>query len=438
MTQRPAQARRFVKDVTVRAREQARLLGAPRVEAEHLLLALAATPRWPAGALLADEGLNRAGVLAALDTEFERSLGAVGILLLGFHCPRSACRSPASCAWANRPSSPSGARCCGAPSAVTRASTRWCCCAASCAPTRVWWRVPSLPPGPTARAAGARRCGAGRAGAEQQRRERGVPRGGSGGRRPPPASPGLAAAGQAPGPSAVFGRARPWAATTILGTNTTARGLQRRRDRHHHHHHGAGAARAARRPRLGCAWRRCVPVFLSYVLSFVNLGIYWNNHHHMLIVTEHVSGGDPVGQPAPAVLAVADAVRDAWMGENDFAPTPTAAVRRGAAAGGRRPTTSCRPCILRGQGKDSLLAQAIGRDVKGKISPLLYVVAIAASSGSPGSPTASTCWWPLIWLLPDRRIERAVAGRKARMQGEPSAARAPGEDPEAADERRAA
>ena len=87
MTQRPAQARRFAKDVTVRAREQARLLGAPRVEAEHLLLALAATPRWPAGALLADEGLDRAGVLAALDTEFERSLGAVGILLLGFHLP---------------------------------------------------------------------------------------------------------------------------------------------------------------------------------------------------------------------------------------------------------------------------------------------------------------------------------------------------------------
>jgi hypothetical protein len=80
-------SRRFVKDVTRKAREQARLLGSPRVEAEHLLLALAAAPRWPAGALLADEGLDRCGVLEALDLEFERSLGAVGILLLGLELP---------------------------------------------------------------------------------------------------------------------------------------------------------------------------------------------------------------------------------------------------------------------------------------------------------------------------------------------------------------
>ena len=87
MTHRPGEERRFVREVVTSAREQARLLGAPRVEAEHLLLALAAAPRWPSASLLAHEGLDRAGVLAALDAEFERSLGAVGILLAGFQLP---------------------------------------------------------------------------------------------------------------------------------------------------------------------------------------------------------------------------------------------------------------------------------------------------------------------------------------------------------------
>ena len=86
------------------------------------------------------------------------------------------------------------------------------------------------------------------------------------------------------------------------------RRLQRRRHRHPHHDHGARARRAARR-RPGTPLRPLVPAFLIYVLSFVYLGIYWNNHHHMLHATDRDQRRDPVGQPAPAVLAVARAVR---------------------------------------------------------------------------------------------------------------------------------
>ena len=87
MVERAADTRRFVKEVTSRAREEADLLGSPRVEAEHLLLALASSPQWQAGRLLAEAGLAREGVLDALDLEFERSLGAVGVLLQGFRLP---------------------------------------------------------------------------------------------------------------------------------------------------------------------------------------------------------------------------------------------------------------------------------------------------------------------------------------------------------------
>ena len=178
-------------------------------------------------------------------------------------------------------------------------------------------------------------------------------------------------------------------------------------------------------------------VFLSYALSFVNLAIYWNNHHHMLFVTERVSGAVLWANMHLLFWLSLMPFATAWMGENHFAAAPTAVYGVVLLLAGSA-YYILQTVILREQGKDSLLAQAIGRDVKGKISPPLYVAAIVASFWQSWIAYCLYVLVAAIWLLPDRRIERAVAGRKARLQGEPSAVRAPGDDPEAADERRAA
>ena len=172
-------------------------------------------------------------------------------------------------------------------------------------------------------------------------------------------------------------------------------------------------------------------VFLSYVLSFVNLAIYWNNHHHMLFVTEHVSGGVLWANMHLLFWLSLMPFATAWMGENHFAPTPTAVYGVVLLLAGLA-YYILQTVILREQGKDSLLAEALGRDVKGKISPLLYAAAVGASFWQPWIAYCLYVLVAAIWLLPDRRIERAVAGQKARMQGEASAT------DEAADERRAA
>jgi uncharacterized membrane protein len=169
-------------------------------------------------------------------------------------------------------------------------------------------------------------------------------------------------------------------------------------------------------------------VFFSYVLSFVNLAIYWNNHHHMLFVTERVSGAVLWANMHLLFWLSLMPFATAWMGENHFAATPTAVygvVLLLAALA----YYILQTVILREQGKDSLLAQAIGRDVKGKVSPLLYVAAIGASFWQPLIAYALYVLVAAIWLLPDRRIERALAGRKARAAGETA---------EGADERRVA
>jgi TMEM175 potassium channel family protein len=151
-----------------------------------------------------------------------------------------------------------------------------------------------------------------------------------------------------------------------------------------------------------------LPVFLSYVLSFVYVGIYWNNHHHMLHVTERVNGAILWANLHLLFWLSLIPFVTGWMGENNFAPAPTAlygVVLLAAAIAYR----ILQRVIIAEHGESSLLATAISGDLKGKLSLLLYAIAI---------PTAFLHQWisggiyvltALIWLIPDRRIERALA-----------------------------
>ena len=151
---------------------------------------------------------------------------------------------------------------------------------------------------------------------------------------------------------------------------------------------------------------RCCRCFLSYVLSFIYLGIYWNNHHHMLHTVKHVSGGILWANLHLLFWLSLFPFVDGWMGENHVAPVPTAfygfvllmaAIAYFAFAARHYCQT----------GRDSLLAAAIGSDWKGKLSPVLYLVAIPLSFMHPWLGSALYVFVALMWLIPDRRIERA-------------------------------
>jgi uncharacterized membrane protein len=150
------------------------------------------------------------------------------------------------------------------------------------------------------------------------------------------------------------------------------------------------------------------PVFLSYVLSFVYLGIYWNNHHHMLHATERVSGNVLWANLHLLFWLSLVPFVTAWMGENHFAPAPTAlygAVMLLAAIA----YWILLRTILAAHGPHSLLATAVGRDLKGKLSPLLYLIAIPSAFVREWIAGALYVIVALIWLIPDRRIERMVS-----------------------------
>jgi uncharacterized membrane protein len=151
-----------------------------------------------------------------------------------------------------------------------------------------------------------------------------------------------------------------------------------------------------------------LPVFLSYVLSFVYLGIYWNNHHHMLHTTRRATG--PMLWANLHLLFWLSLVPFAtgWMGENDFADAPTAlygCVLLMAALA----YLLLQRLIIRSQGPDSVLRRAIGRDWKGKLSFALYAAAIPVSFHARGLALAIYVLVAPVWLVPDRRIERALA-----------------------------
>jgi uncharacterized membrane protein len=150
-----------------------------------------------------------------------------------------------------------------------------------------------------------------------------------------------------------------------------------------------------------------IPVFLSYVLSFVYLGIYWNNHHHMLHAFKKVTG--PILWANLHLLFWLSLIPFAtgWMGENHFAAAPSAlygAVLLMAAIA----YWILQQLIIASQGADSLLKIAIGADWKGKLSPILYLIAIALAFWSHWVSLGLYVFVALLWLVPDRRIENAL------------------------------
>jgi len=156
------------------------------------------------------------------------------------------------------------------------------------------------------------------------------------------------------------------------------------------------------------ALRPLFPVFLSYVLSFIYLGIYWNNHHHMLHVTRQVSGAILWANLHLLFWLSLIPFTTAWIGETTAAPTPTAlygVVLLAAAIA----YTILQYAIVAKHGRRSLLATAIGRDLKGTASLIMYGVAIPASYLNVWIANGLYVAVALIWLIPDRRIERALA-----------------------------
>jgi len=151
------------------------------------------------------------------------------------------------------------------------------------------------------------------------------------------------------------------------------------------------------------------PVFISYALSFVYIGIYWNNHHHMLHVCRRVTGGILWANLHLLFWLSLVPFVTGWMGENHFAVVPTAIYGVVLLLAGIA-YWILQITIIRSQGPDSTLARAVGRDAKGRLSPLLYVLAIlAALFLHPGVAGALYVIVALMWLIPDQRIERIAS-----------------------------
>jgi uncharacterized membrane protein len=149
------------------------------------------------------------------------------------------------------------------------------------------------------------------------------------------------------------------------------------------------------------------PVFWSYLLSFAYVGIYWNNHHHMLHMTHRVSGGILWANLHLLFWLSLFPFATAWLGENHAAPAPAAfygAVLFAASVA----YYILQATIVARQGTGSPLASALGSDWKGKLSPAVYLSAIPLAFVSPWIANALYAAVALVWLIPDRRIERAV------------------------------
>jgi uncharacterized membrane protein len=162
-----------------------------------------------------------------------------------------------------------------------------------------------------------------------------------------------------------------------------------------------------------------LPVLLSYVLSFAYLGIYWNNHHHLLYCTRQVTGAILWANLYLLFWLSLVPFVTAWMGEHPLASIPTALYGVVLLMAGIAYWILQRE-ILRAEGPHSVLAAALGRDIKGKLSPLIYALAIGAAFVHPRIAEALYLLAALWWLIPDRRIERAL------VQAEPGHSVGPG------------
>jgi uncharacterized membrane protein len=156
------------------------------------------------------------------------------------------------------------------------------------------------------------------------------------------------------------------------------------------------------------ALRPLIPTFLSYVLSFVNLGIYWNNHHHLLQAIKQVDGRVLWANLHLLFWLSLIPFVTGWMGENDFSAWPVAlygTVLLLAAVAYFILTRA----LLSIHGRDSVLATALGRDFKGKVSVVIYLVAIPLAFVSSWFAGVLYVLVAVMWLIPDRRIEKTLA-----------------------------
>ena len=157
--------------------------------------------------------------------------------------------------------------------------------------------------------------------------------------------------------------------------------------------------------------RPLVPVFLSYVLSFVMLAIYWNNHHHLLQAVHQVNGSILWANVHLLFWLSLTPFVTGWMGENDFAAWPVALYGVVMLFAGVAYYILAQSLVSH-HGRESLLATALGRDLKGKASLLLYAVAIPLAFVHPLISCAIYVATGVIWLVPDRRIERTLSASR--------------------------
>jgi uncharacterized membrane protein len=151
-----------------------------------------------------------------------------------------------------------------------------------------------------------------------------------------------------------------------------------------------------------------LPVFLTYLLSFIYLGIYWNNHHHLLKAARRINGRIMWANLHLLFWLSLFPVVTGWAGENHFTPLPTAmygAILLCAALA----YTVLQALIIRDQGRDSAMAHALGRDFKGKLAPALYATGVVLAFFQPWLAVALYIAVALMWLVPDTRLERIIS-----------------------------
>jgi uncharacterized membrane protein len=150
-----------------------------------------------------------------------------------------------------------------------------------------------------------------------------------------------------------------------------------------------------------------LPVFLAYVLSFIYVGIYWNNHHHLLMLADSVSGSILWANMHLLFWLSMVPFATAWMGENQLTAIPVA-LYGGVLIMNALAFTILMTLLVRHEGPDSDLARAMGRDFKGKVSLAIYVVGVALAFIQPITSVALYVTVAAIWFIPDRRVERVL------------------------------
>ena len=150
-----------------------------------------------------------------------------------------------------------------------------------------------------------------------------------------------------------------------------------------------------------------LPIFLSYILSFLYIGIYWNNHHHLFQAAEHVSGKILWANLHLLFWLSLAPFATAWMGQNHFSPTPVAAYGSVLLFAGIAYFVLTRSLVSH-HGKESKLAISVGNDKKGQLSIVIYLIGIPLAFVRPWAAYALYVIVAVMWLLPDRRIEKVV------------------------------